>query len=251
MKPWDNSPRASDDRRLDLLVDGELGEAERSELLRQLDREPGGWRKLALAFLEAQAWKQAIGAMAARQRPAASGAQPASNTSARRQGLPLGWIGTVAAMAASFLFAAALGLMVIRNPGGLPMPGEGLIADGSPTPRAVNVATGNALSAPRETAVAAISPKQWQTVRVALPTGPQGNGETVELPAIERDRLDEALLSSLPAALPPEVLGALHGRGYEVRQRRELLPVNLQDGRGLVVPVDQVELRYVGEQKYQ
>jgi hypothetical protein len=44
---------------LDQLVDGELGEAERESLLRTLDREPDGWKRCALAFLEAQAWREA------------------------------------------------------------------------------------------------------------------------------------------------------------------------------------------------
>jgi hypothetical protein len=50
---------------LDRVVDGEVGEAERASLLRALDREPDGWKRCALAFLEAQAWREeaADGAM--------------------------------------------------------------------------------------------------------------------------------------------------------------------------------------------
>ena len=44
---------------LDRLVDGEVGEDERASLLRTLDREPDGWKRCALAFLEAQAWREA------------------------------------------------------------------------------------------------------------------------------------------------------------------------------------------------
>ena len=46
-----------DDSRFDRLVDGELSEEERRELLAGLDAEPGGWRRCALAFLESQCWK--------------------------------------------------------------------------------------------------------------------------------------------------------------------------------------------------
>lgn len=48
---------------LDRLVDGELSESDRSELLLQLEHEPEGWRRCALAFLEAQCWKQEFGLM--------------------------------------------------------------------------------------------------------------------------------------------------------------------------------------------
>src|SRR5262245_34529426 len=46
-----------DQRLLDRLVDGELDVAGRRELLKALDDQPGGWRRCALAFLEAQAWR--------------------------------------------------------------------------------------------------------------------------------------------------------------------------------------------------
>ena len=47
----------NDDSRFDRLVDGELNDTERHQLLASLDDEPGGWRSCALAFLEAQAWR--------------------------------------------------------------------------------------------------------------------------------------------------------------------------------------------------
>jgi hypothetical protein len=49
-----------DDRLLDRLVDGELAEAQRAELLRLLAAEPDGWKRCAMAFLEAQAWGSAL-----------------------------------------------------------------------------------------------------------------------------------------------------------------------------------------------
>jgi len=45
---------------LDRLVDGELAEGERREVLRTLERQPDGWRQCALAFLEAQSWGEAL-----------------------------------------------------------------------------------------------------------------------------------------------------------------------------------------------
>jgi hypothetical protein len=44
-----------DDVKLDRLVDGELSADEYRALVASLDEEPGGWRRCALAFLEAQA----------------------------------------------------------------------------------------------------------------------------------------------------------------------------------------------------
>ena len=49
---------------LDRLVDGELSEVQRRELLSTADHRPEGWRQIALSFLEAQCWGQTLGQMA-------------------------------------------------------------------------------------------------------------------------------------------------------------------------------------------
>jgi hypothetical protein len=49
-----------DGRCIDQLVAGELPEDERRELLLHLDSQPDGWRQCALAFLEAQMWREAL-----------------------------------------------------------------------------------------------------------------------------------------------------------------------------------------------
>ena len=51
---------SADDRQIDRLVDGELAESEVRELLSRLDGDPHGWRRCAVAFLEAQAWRREL-----------------------------------------------------------------------------------------------------------------------------------------------------------------------------------------------
>jgi hypothetical protein len=48
---------------LDRLVDGQLAPHEYRELLRQIDRDPDGWRQCALAFLQHQALEKEMKAM--------------------------------------------------------------------------------------------------------------------------------------------------------------------------------------------
>src|SRR5579872_984072 len=55
-----SSALPADRRVLELLVDGELDEARRRELLSRLDGVAGGWKQCALAFLEAQALRAAL-----------------------------------------------------------------------------------------------------------------------------------------------------------------------------------------------
>ena len=50
---------------LDRLVDGELAEADRREAVaKPLEHQPTGWRQCALAFLEAQSWRDLLGVAA-------------------------------------------------------------------------------------------------------------------------------------------------------------------------------------------
>jgi len=63
MNPTNENIFCEDDRRFDLLVDGEMSESQRRELLAGLDDQPDGWRRCALAFLDAQCWRDELGSM--------------------------------------------------------------------------------------------------------------------------------------------------------------------------------------------
>jgi hypothetical protein len=100
-----NEQMESKDQWIDRLVDGELSDDERRALLAKLDAEPdsGGWRRCALAFLEAQAWREAFAPVAARALPV-----PAPVVAVRRPPR-LAMIKTPAALAASVLLAFSVG----------------------------------------------------------------------------------------------------------------------------------------------
>ncbi|MBU4272226.1 MAG: hypothetical protein KKE86_16105 [Planctomycetes bacterium] len=220
----DNTP--ADDTRFDRLVDGQLSEQQRHDLLAGLDDEPSGWRRCALAFLESQCWKQALGAIARESLPPA---EPAAATRPPRSVWP-GRLGTVSAMAASFMLAMWLGWWVQqRHVGqhGIPT-GIGEIGE----------IAGNAVAKP------------WRMVAVSTPGQGGEPGPSFNLSAVERDNIDEQWLRSVPPAIPEEVLQALSRTGHEIQQRRELVSTPLEDGRRLVVPVDQVEVHYVGNGAY-
>jgi hypothetical protein len=82
-------------------------------------------------------------------------------------------------------------------------------------------------------------------VTVAAPAG-----SPVRVPAVERENIDPQWLKNMPPAIPDDVRQAFNRTGHQVEQQRELVPVPLQDGRQLVVPVDQVKVHYVGDGPY-
>src|SRR5262245_31691950 len=96
-----------DEALIDLLVDGELGEEERRELLRRLDEVPGGWRRCAFSFLEAQVWRESA---RVRDNAVAAVSECATLRGPRTVGRPrrLPAILHILALAATFVFAFSL-----------------------------------------------------------------------------------------------------------------------------------------------
>jgi len=154
-------------------------------------------------------------------------------------------------MAASFLVALLLG-SVLRDafypgsPAGR-APIEGIAGTGGPGTQGPQVPGPQPDRADGTRSVPATAEGgPWRMVTLSASGGPQGGPESIRLPAIERENIDDGWLRDFPAAMPAEVLQALKRTGHRVRQRRGLLPLRMQDGRRLVVPVDQVEVHYVG-----
>jgi hypothetical protein len=240
MNSSENDLSPPDREMLDRLVDGELPDAQRRELLARLDRVPGGWRTCALGFLEAQCMEAALGELSETltRRPETV-APPAAVSEPR--GLWPRRIQTALAMAASFLVALGIGWWA----GGLRPamdgltrgPVEGLVADagrGGGTPPLRSAAP----ASPAET------PGRSPTMVVALPSGVAG--QEVRVPVVEGDEHDRLLMFPDAAGIPASFRDALQRAGYQVRQSRDLLPFPVEGGRQAIVPVDQVDVHYVG-----
>lgn len=234
---------------LDRLVDGELSDVERRNLLGRLERQPDGWRRLALAFLEAQTWGDAAretDAVAAS--PKASEIRPAELVDAGSRN----WkrlVGTPLAMAASFLLAFTLGI-ALRGAWRGTDPNAAMLAAQK---------SAQSEAAMRDViAQAQLGPLNGTALNdnvEYLPVGPefaatrqQANDpvEEVWLPT-EESASDESNLAGTPApAVPEQVLRSLRRLGHEVQTHQSLWPVDLKNGQRALVPVDEVEIRYVG-----
>jgi hypothetical protein len=221
---------------LDRLVDGELSEADRRTMLLNLEREPEGWRRCALAFLEAQCWTQELGLMA--RSPERMEREPEKAVSpvclASRIGRPAAWrrhVATALTMGACFLIALALGVGIRGNLSG------GLHDHDSAAVRTVkdeDSPSGSATQADK-----------WELVTLSTDS-PNGQTETVSIPAVHRDAIDQNMLEQVPDGIPPAVRQALVQAGHQIEEHREVVPVQMDDGHRLMVPVNNVQIHYVG-----
>jgi hypothetical protein len=241
MNPSEHRNEWDQDQLVDMLVDGELSEPRRRELLRGLEHAPDGWRRCALAFLEAQCWRKELGGMAGEAQARREPPQPSTPLKRSWTRWP-----RVVALAASLLIAAGAGVLW-RDVGSRWAPGGGQFAAGVTEPLPKDA------SRPARSELAGGGPQSaapWEMVTLTSAGGGPPASPPLRLPAQPRDRIDDEWLRSLPAAIPPDVLRALENTGHEVRQSRQVLGLPLPDGRRLVVPLDQVEMEYRGRPAY-
>jgi len=213
------------DSLIDRMVDGELSPTQHRELLARLDDEPGGWRRLALAFVEAQVWRSALDSLS----PAAAPPLVRSpGTSCRKKVFtwPRGM-----AIAASLMVAFGLGLA------GRDFWRGGFLADGSLPTRPQTADSGQPLDAP---------PADRQMIHLV-----DAGGQMIELPLVDARQISPDWVRSRPNVVPPRIRHELERSGHRVEQRRVFFPVLLDNGQPAVVPIDEAEVQFVGERVIQ
>jgi len=171
-------------------------------------------------------------------------AKPRSSRRASRRSP--GWIGAVLGAAASFLLAVGLTSLMrdLQRPG-VPgaMPSGQLATMANPGGESGGTSFGSSSRA---------SDGRGNVQLVSLAAAdPNGVRNNAGLPAVSRERLDEEWLQNTPSAIPDGIAQAFHHAGHEVRTSRQVLPLQMRDGRRLMVPVDQLDIHYVNNPTYQ
>jgi hypothetical protein len=89
-------------------------------------------------------------------------------------------------------------------------------------------------------------PETRRVGTLTLEVEDHGRQRTLQVPVIEGPKIDRRWLLEQPPALRASVVQALERRGYTVEAHRQLVTVNLKDGRKLILPVDEVDVRFAG-----
>jgi hypothetical protein len=207
------------DADLDRLVDGDISARERRLLVARIDASPDGWKRCALAFLEAQAWREAL----VEEPPAF---QAAAVPSQRSWKTPARW-GMVAACIAFAFLGGRL------SHGERPRSGE-LVRSEEPQPTMEQLVV--------ERGVRTIGQVAWPSQGIVEVRGVPSMLITV----YEGAGIDDRWCAGLPSVLPDLVAKQLERQGCKVREERRLVPLALADGRRLALRVDQLHFTLVG-----
>jgi hypothetical protein len=225
---------------IDRLVDGELDEPERQRLLALLETEPGGWRRCALAFLEAQAWTRTLTSASGTEsidfghhglathplmdsgRPANLIRQPQEPVKRRFQKAGILAAGILISFASGWI---ASGATRPFGPAAAPLPTGGVA-------EVLKSSNGSKMA--------------FEKGRESTEQPDFGQAEPSHVPQLE----DPSWKAETPLVLTEPVRRELERQGYHVQQRSGLVSMELENGQSLAVPVDEVEFRYIGNRTY-
>jgi hypothetical protein len=226
---------------IDRLVTGDLDESERLELLAWLDAEPARWRRCGLAFLEAQALRDALTPGAAGELTLSSAGPPRA---AGWRSPRLRWRPMLVA-AAAIMAAFALGWTLGHRP---PSPVDsGMSIAGNSPDESSAAASQTAASAGSTPAGTTLSPTPGGRVTlVRVRVGEGTDAREVMLPVLAGPATSVAW-ERTPGPVPDYVRRQWERQGYRVTERRQTVPLKLADGRQVELPVEQVMLTFVGQ----
>ena len=221
--------RKDDERILDRLVDGELTEEDRKNLLLALDDEPGAWRRCALAFLESQTWQGDLKAMRRQPRAEEPPAVIKPTVVPPPPPRPSRFFELCLAMAASVALAFGVGVWVRsmwNAPGGGSLNMQMANDNRSLSPLPPQTAVGS--NTPWHANLNFDDPNTDGPDKVVVPlVEPQGSADWMH---------------QRRSALPDHLRQGLENAGHRVIHRQQLQSIPLKDGKRLVVPVEQFDV---------
>jgi hypothetical protein len=246
---------------IDQVVDGGLTPEQLRKAIGVLDRAEDGWKKCALAFVEAQTWAETFRHLdegmpiikSFRENPP-RGASPRITMS-----LPTSapfarsrrWIGDALA-AGIAIVAFSLGWLAHGSrkwEGHEQSSKPSTVVMSTESPAEARAHAGNDLrpDSPdldsQSEYPAGRIPTLREVARLRIGTG---DPTAPEVPILTGPEIDERWLMEQPPPITEHGLAVWQRQGYQLDQSRRVVAVPLGDGRQAAVPIDQVQLRYVG-----
>lgn len=217
---------------IERLADGELSPRDQAQLLTALDSTPDGWRRCALALLEARALGQSFKLLlneTAQQAPATVETHPDRERQAERRRPRWKPIFESLAIAAGLLLAYALGLS--GDPRSDTSPQANQVVDQFPPTLEPTAAEG----------LLAQQDPEEETVTFWVHDS-RGKKQSLRVPLVDAELLNERYGLEFRSAVPDELREDLRRRGYQLTTKQRYAPLFLEGGRPFVVPVEDTQI---------
>ena len=251
-----NAKMNNDDILFDRLVDGELSARERQTLLQSLESRKDGWRKCALAFLEAQSWRESSHKIITPNIAQPSGLAPTylnsmppttqQNSDAKISRAPTDHPKRISIKLLAEWFAIAAAVVVAFRVGAL-QNGSGNLGAGVAGPMQKQFA--GMLPAIPGAGAAKSTAKPGDALNLWV-NDDAGNLRRVRVPLVNASDLDPNLGVQFETGVPDDVRNRLKNEGFAVQSKRKFAPMWLDNGRQMVVPVEDTKIVPVSNKVY-
>ncbi len=230
---------------IDRLIAGDLNPSDRRSLLLRLDAIPDGWRLCALSFLEDQAWRNALVPSADVRNETSLPMVMRRSGRSKTHSQVLRYV-----IAASLVVAFCVSLLRVQR---TVLPQH----DFDPgVRRAAQIPVlGQSASTTRSQTSTVPDSNRRDEVEPGQPLGylTLSNPRDGELPPQEVAILaataeNEQWLQAQPLSIPEYVKAQWERRGFLVEENRRLVGLDLQDGRRVGLPIDELAVDYVERQ---
>jgi hypothetical protein len=235
---------------IDRIVDGGMTADDLRAAVARLERDPDGWKRCALAFLESQVLNESFRTLGQAQTNDAGGpAIPLRLASARRGHHR--WLRTVAAAA---VVGAAFAIGWLGHGARMGLPAQDSLVRGSAlaqrSPMSELSGSERALPADDSPALDRVSlagdPDRMIRSVGTIRFGPESS--PAEVPVLAGPGITPDWLAQQPPPVSEYGQVILARQGYQVEQQRRFITAVLADGRRVAIPVDHVEIQYTGNE---
>jgi hypothetical protein len=252
MKQSEPEGKLVDDALIDRIVDGEMTAEEFRAAVLRIESDPDGWKRCALAFVEARVWSDSMRALGQTQKNDPMGlALPRSGPAAKRAGNR--WLRAAAAAVVTGVSFVAGWLthgtrvepppqaLLVRDSDGFPFPSAS-------EPSEVGDASTQSARAEEDRASESSEPPRIVRTVGMIRFGPESS--PAEVPVLAGPGITEDWLAAQPPPVSEYGEVVLARQGYEVEQERRFFTAVLADGRRVAIPVDHVQIRYTGNEPF-
>jgi hypothetical protein len=235
---------------IDRIVDGAMTPDELRAAVARLECEPDGWKRCAVAFLEAQVLAESFRALGKPQNND-SGGQVLSLHVAPARGAARRWARTVAA-AAMVVASFAIGWLAhgarIGSPAREALARHSGFSEHLPMSEVSELEIAPPLSdAPAEDRTGPSGdPHQMIRAVATIRFGPES--APADVPVLAGPGITEDWLAQQPRPVSEHGQAVLARQGYQVEQQRRFFMTVLADGRRVAIPVDHVRIHYTGNE---
>lgn len=225
-------------RKIELLIDGELSPGEEAKLLARIEGDCDAWKQLGMTFLEDRLFRRALDSPG----PCRASVSLKTDSRAPRRRRSIAWVGAAVMVGCAAFFIGRISVSTESS-------SKSTSIAVNPSNKTGAASPPTAVRPPRteERETDDGMPEATEFVSMELVGRDDVPLQSVYVPLLDADRYREEVALRYPEEETPlvdeKVREALAAQGRTVDERLTLVPIQFDDGRIGVIPITNIEVR--------